>query len=113
MRLVDAADADRYADPTDVDAVDLALVDGIHRDACALTAIERVVPGGVVVVDNVERYLPSRSRAPEAIGNGYENSSWRRFDDRTSGWRRYWTTDGVTDTCLFFKPPSSAVASED
>jgi predicted O-methyltransferase YrrM len=113
VRLVDAADADRYANPPDVDAVDLALVDGIHRGACALTAIERVVPGGIIVVDNVERYLPSRSRAPEAIGNGYEDDSWHRFDDRTSGWRRYWTSDGVTDTAVFFKPPSAAAATED
>lgn len=34
---------------------DLVVVDGRAREACLARAIERVVPGGMIVVDNVER----------------------------------------------------------
>lgn len=106
VRLVDIDDIEGYADPQNAAAVDLALVDGVHRDRCALTAVDRVLAGGVIVVDNVERYLPSDSRGPEAIGPAHQSERWREFDDRTSTWHRYWTSDGVTDTAFFFKPPA-------
>jgi predicted O-methyltransferase YrrM len=114
VHLVDGSNPERYAAPPDgVVSVALALVDGIHRDRCALTAVDLVAPGGVIVVDNVERYLPSKSRAPEAIGDRYEADAWHEFDERTADWHRYWTTNGVTDTAFFFKPASAAVASGD
>lgn len=86
--------------------VDLALVDGIHRDVCALRAVELVKPGGLIVVDNVERYLPSSSRAPESRGDAVPDAGWAQFAKITGSWRRYWTSDGVTDTAIWFKPPS-------
>ncbi len=87
---------------------DVVLIDGIHRDDCALAALDLVVPGGVVVIDNVERYLPSRSRAPEAIGDAYETDAWRAFADRTRTWIREWTSDGVTDCVLITRPEDDA-----
>jgi predicted O-methyltransferase YrrM len=105
IHLVDEHDVDRYASrPEGVVEVDIALVDGIHRDRCALASIDVVVAGGIVVIDNVERYLPSDSRSPESIGHGWETDGWRTFDELTPDWRRYWTTNGVTDTAVFFKP---------
>lgn len=45
---------------------DLVVVDGRAREACLARAIDRVVPGGMIVVDNVER---ARYRAAiEALG---------------------------------------------
>jgi predicted O-methyltransferase YrrM len=83
---------------------DLVLVDGIHRDACALAALPELRDGGLLVIDNVERYLPSQSRSPEAIVARYESDRWRELDDACRDWRRIWTTNGVSDTALFFRP---------
>jgi predicted O-methyltransferase YrrM len=103
VHLIDGSEAGTYASAPDGAArFDVALVDGIHRDQCALAALDLVDAGGIVVVDNVERYLPSRSRSPEAIGDRYESEDWRAFEARTERWRRYWTSDGVTDTAIFF-----------
>lgn len=88
----------------EIASVDLAIVDGLHRDRCALRAVDLLRPGGLLVIDNVERYLPSASRSPESLGTGSPEASWQTFTDATAGWRRYWTTNGVTDTAFWFKP---------
>src|SRR5208337_5130603 len=45
-------------------AYDVIVVDGSHRDHCALAAVERLRPGGLLVVENINWYLPSSSLAP-------------------------------------------------
>ncbi len=106
MALVSADDAAAYvgAHP-DVEAVDLAVVDGVHRSGCALRAARVLRPGGLLLVDNVERYLPSDSRSPEAIGDATPETEWHAFAATVRSWRRYWTSNGVTDTALWIKPP--------
>jgi predicted O-methyltransferase YrrM len=89
-------------------SVDLALIDGIHRAQCAVRAAGAVKPGGLVIVDNVERYLPSRSRSPESRGGTGPDDDWAAFDGAVQGWRRYWTTNGVTDTAFWFRPVGPA-----
>ncbi|MEL6545616.1 MAG: hypothetical protein AAFQ82_13375 [Myxococcota bacterium] len=92
-------------------SIDLCLVDGALRSACALRALELTKAGGVIVIDNVERYLfeknPTRespnSRQP---GEGNADEKWDRFAEVTRSWRVYWTTDGVSDTAFFFVPES-------
>ena len=100
-----ASDSEIYVRPVSgAGDLDVVLVDGIHRDACALAALARLRPGAVLVIDNVERYLPSSSRSPQAIGEKHETALWKHFDDQTASWRRIWTTNGVSDTALFFRP---------
>lgn len=84
--------------------VDIAIVDGLHRGACASLAAQLVKPGGLVVVDNVERYLPSPSRSPESRGSTPVDADWVAFVGAVTHWRHYWTSNGVTDTCIWFRP---------
>ena len=81
--------------------LDLVIIDGLFRDACALAALDRLRQHGMLLIDNVERHLPNRSLSPESIGERYESDRWREFDRRTSGWRRLWTSNGVRDTVIF------------
>ncbi len=87
----------------------LALVDGLHRDACALWAMDAVRPGGIVAIDNVQRYLPHRTFAPYAIGQYGAPASprWQQFWATASTWRCLWTSNGIEDTVFFFKPDSA------
>jgi len=99
-----ASGRDAYVAPlATAGTVDVILIDGLHRDVCALAAIDVLAPGGLVIIDNVERYLPSSSRAPEAIGDAYATPSWREFAERTHGWRRIWTSNGVSDTAVLVR----------
>jgi predicted O-methyltransferase YrrM len=46
------------------ESLDFALVDGAYRDHTAKFVLPKIKPGGLLIIDNVNWYLPSRSRAP-------------------------------------------------
>lgn len=87
------------------DSIDVCLVDGMYRGYCALGAFPKIRAGGMLVVDNAGWFFPSTSKTPGArpMGSGGYDSAWDAFIEKTRDWRRVWTTDGVTDTVIFFK----------
>lgn len=84
---------------------DFVLVDGIHRDACMLRAIDLLRPGGILVLDNAERYIPSSSTSPEA-GLFTRSDEWIQVEAGLENWRYIWTTNGVFDAGIWIKPCS-------
>lgn len=87
---------------------DFALVDGFCRQWCACVAVRKLKPGGLLIVDNANWYLPTPAwstsiasirRREEVRGEG-----WERFLELTRNWRQEWTSNGVTDTLLLWKP---------
>jgi hypothetical protein len=58
--------------------------------------------GGLLIVDNAERYLPHSRRTPESL-KGPVRPEWREFLARVADWRPVWTTNGVTCTALWIK----------
>ncbi|MFQ5776820.1 MAG: O-methyltransferase [Terriglobia bacterium] len=99
------------------ESLDLVLVDGVARDLCALAALPRLKPGGILVLDNSNRYLPSGSCAPASRRppQGPASETWGLFASRVQQWRCLWTSNGVFDTALWVKPagplPPAAGAS--
>lgn len=75
-----AAHADKLVEDN---SVDISLIDGVMRDACALVAAKKVRSGGVIIIDDSHRYFPSTSRAPGALAAGRDTidaaSSWPEF----------------------------------
>lgn len=96
----------RVLDDFAAKSLDFVLVDGVYRAACANGAIDKLRPGGMLILDNVNWYLPCESRAPNSRrpAQGPVSQDWARFVDRVSTWRRDWTSSGVTDTAIFYKP---------
>lgn len=87
------------------ESLDFCLVDGVYRGYCALAAIPKVKPGGLLVIDNVNWYLPHQTRSPNSVGLGDPNGKdWMEAYQTLKDWRYIWTSSGVTDTALFFKP---------
>ena len=88
------------------ESIDFVLVDGRYRDVCANIVLEKIRPGGIIVIDNVERYLPSDSISPSSRHKGSAPGSdeWARFLNRVKDWRLIWTSNGVWDTAIWFKP---------
>lgn len=87
---------------------DFALIDGaFDRGRYALEALRLTRPGGVIIVDDAHRYLPSSSRSPYAIpATGSPlTTEWAEFARATSTWKRIWTSDHVSDTLLLFRDP--------
>ena len=87
-------------------SLDFVLVDGAQRGLCAEASIPKIRSGGLLVVDNVNWYLPSASLAPNSrsLADGPRDDTWRRVDTAIRSWRRLWTTNHVSDTGIFFKP---------
>jgi predicted O-methyltransferase YrrM len=88
-------------------SLDFCLVDGEYRDECAVAVLPKLRSGALLVVDNVNWYLPHASTASPASrrpGDGCQTPLWAEFADLVAGWRRYWTSNGVTDTAIWIKP---------
>lgn len=80
---------------SDVDEVDFVLNDGKYRGAVTEWAVERLRPGGLLIVDDSHRYLPD---SPCATDAGDPSAQ------AVAGWRVLWTTNGNRDTALLVKP---------
>lgn len=87
-------------------SVDVVLVDGIFRGKCAVAATRKVRPGGLLVVDNVNWYLPSNTKSPASIpvSSPPRSTDWVAFADAVSTWECRWTSNGVSDTAIWTKP---------
>jgi predicted O-methyltransferase YrrM len=83
-------------------SVDFVLVDGIYRNYCALRSIAKIKPCGLIVVDNVNWFLPSHSLSPNSRTEPAD-ATWQQFADLTRDCRRIWTTSGATDPLILFK----------
>jgi len=90
----------------DKESLEFVLVDGIARDRCALMALPLLRPGGILIIDNSNRYLPCNSSSPDSrrLGEGAASNEWKIFQNRIKEWRCIWTTNGVWDSALWVKP---------
>ncbi len=89
------------------ESIDFCLVDGEVRDKCALLMLPKIRSGGLMVVDNANWYLPQEKfYSPNTLRprDGCASDIWEEFRHKTSSWRKIWTSNGVTDTCIWFKP---------
>lgn len=98
----------RVIDEFAPESLDFVLVDGVCRDHCALACLDKLKPGGLVIVDNVNWYVARdpKSRAPNSRGleNGPASGGWELFASRVNSWRLVWTTNGLWDTAFWVKP---------
>jgi len=83
-----------------------ALVDGMYRSACALAVLPKLHAGALLIVDNINWFLPSASRAPSsrAMIDAPLSPTWGEFAEAVAGWDRQWTQNGVADTAIWVAP---------
>lgn len=87
------------------ESVDFALVDGVYRDYVTLFLLPKIRPGGLLVIDNVNRYLPSLTISPASLRPPAPAASaaWAQAAAALADWRRIWTSSGVWDTAIFVR----------
>lgn len=101
------ASGTEYSSPgVEDESADFAIVDGVDRDECAVNATRYVRSGGILLIDDVHRYLPSRSHSPLArtMDAGPLTPQWNNFLHIVRDWRCGWTSSGVSDTAFWIKP---------
>jgi predicted O-methyltransferase YrrM len=95
-----------YADTSDIknNSLDLAVIDGKNRVNCLLNTIPKLKSGGVLVLDNAERYMVYQTSSPAKYLRAERNPRWGEVEEllRKNFWRHE-TTDNVSDTLFFFK----------
>ena len=87
------------------ESLDFILIDGSHRGLLALEAINKIKLGGLLIVDNIDRSLPHKTWSPHSIYGKPEKltKTWAEFEKKISTYRKIKTSNGVTDTAIYFK----------
>jgi predicted O-methyltransferase YrrM len=87
-------------------SIDFVLVDGLYREYVTALMMPKVKPGGLLIIDNVNWFLPSETHAPASRtpALGPYGPVWAGVAEALADWRTIWTTSGVTDTAIFVKP---------
>jgi predicted O-methyltransferase YrrM len=87
------------------ESIDFALVDGLYRDYVTLSLLPKIRAGGMLVIDDVNRYLPSLTRSPASLRPpaAPATAAWEQAAAALSEWRRIWTSSGISDTAIFVK----------
>jgi hypothetical protein len=81
---------DRFED----ECLDIVIVDGMCRERCAARAAPKVKPGGMIIVDDTDRFYLSLPK---------QFPGWRR--DRVAGFKR--SAKPLTETSFFYKPSAT------
>jgi predicted O-methyltransferase YrrM len=93
-------------------SLDFVLIDGKRRDACALAAVSKVRPGGLLVVDDIHRYIaaeqPSRTPYARKTNNAFASPRWEEFYEATRHWQCIRRSNGIYETALWIKPRGDA-----
>lgn len=89
-------------------SLDFALIDSKKRDSCALAVLPRIKSGGIIIVDDVHRYIarekPSHAPFARGLSSGNASAKWDEFAENTQNWPCVWRSDGVSDTAVWTKP---------
>ena len=90
----------------DDESLHFIVVDGKHRNRVATRALDKLAPGGILLLDDSERYLAYNSKAPYTIGSDLSKmtSSWKQFQNEVKHWKTTTYTNGVSDATIFIKP---------
>jgi hypothetical protein len=82
---------------------DFVLVDGRIRDFCILAAIPKIRPGGMLIVDNINEYIPNEQGLSfSPLSATYAADHWGETQAALRKHRFIWTTNGVWDTAVYF-----------
>ncbi|MBV9836657.1 MAG: class I SAM-dependent methyltransferase [Solirubrobacterales bacterium] len=85
--------------------LDVCYVDGEHRAACITAALPKLASGGMLVLDDAHGFLDHETVSPHSRqGLGPLDLDWASFEELVSDWRLLWTSDGFSDTAIWFKP---------
>jgi hypothetical protein len=88
------------------ESLDFVLVDGQLRHECAAVALHLIKPGGILIIDNAEWFIPHNSHSPGAIARtgAPVSDGWTAVLAELGHWRLVWTSNGVWDTAIYCKP---------
>jgi len=93
------------ADDFQEDSLDFVLVDGRWRGKCVDVIMEKIRPGGILVIDDSHRYIPLGFKAMYArpVSQGPRGDFVHAYE-KLKKWRLLRTCDGIKETIICIKP---------
>lgn len=89
-------------------SLDFALVDGNIRATCMKQALPKLKPGGLLILDNANRYVPNLQLGRFATVHEPRSEPrtplWAEIIASLKNWRWINLSDGIWDTRLWIKP---------
>lgn len=84
---------------------DLIIIDGNRRDLCAEKAFDKLKVGGSIILDDAQRYLPSKSKSPNSFKTWEENpnKNWIKLKKMINNCELIFFEDGISDTAILTK----------
>lgn len=111
LREQDEPPGHPYADcVTEVpeESLDFALVDGRIRLRCMKAVLPRLKRGGLLILDNANRYIPNRFASSHTTmhepRDAPRSDGWAELIKSLEHWRWLNASDGVWDTRFWVKP---------
>ena len=111
FKEVDEPQSHPYADAAGEMAdgsLDFCLVDGHIRATCFEAVLPKIKPGGLLALDNANRYIPNRLLGEFATVHEPRaeprTARWSKLIEQVSGWRAIHTTDKLWDTRFWVRP---------
>ena len=86
---------------------DFALVDGKIRHICVDKVLPKLRRGGLLILDNSERYIPADAEGTYIKKGQYkikDRDQWEYLLVRLNSWRTIVTTNGIWQTRFWIKP---------
>ena len=93
-------------------SLDFALVDGNIRASCMRVIAAKLNPGGLLILDNANRFIPNRHLDSHTTVHecraAPRSAAWARIMEHLEDWRWINTTNGIWDTRFWIKPLDSS-----
>ena len=108
LLLKDPNDTSDYVDDVcnrfEDGSLDFVMIDGVLRDQCALAILPKLKTGGLLIIDDSHRYIPSKSVSPYAVkpNDNPESPVWGEFLQKVTEWKSVQFSDGVHDSRFYF-----------
>lgn len=65
---------------TEDNSLDFVLIDGLRRDEAAKLSVSKLKNGGILIIDNINWFIPSNSYSPSSKrDNNFESEIWKDF----------------------------------
>ncbi len=115
---VDEPSEHPYADAASAlpdNTLDFALVDGNIRAPCMRVITAKLKPGGLLILDNANRFMPNRYLDRHTTVHECRceprSAGWAQTMEHLKDWRWINTTNGIWDTRFWIKPLDAARVS--
>ena len=81
---------------------DFVLIDGGDRKLAFDMSNKNLKPGGLLIIDNLERFFNTGRSSPEAVSATL--NEWKEIEKLIFSWRNFISSNGIYQTGIFLKP---------